>query len=58
MHFLTHLYHLEQVFTRLAEANLKINASKRHFCKNKLEYLGYLINRKGFRTIMKKVEAI
>jgi hypothetical protein len=29
--FDTHLEHLEQVLTRLAEAGLKANASKRHF---------------------------
>ena len=56
--FETHLEHLERVFTRLAEAGLKINASKSHFCCDELEYLGYLINRKGVRPTMKKVEAI
>jgi Reverse transcriptase (RNA-dependent DNA polymerase) len=44
--FETHLDHLEKVFIRLAEAGLKINASKSSFCCNELEYLGYLINRK------------
>jgi hypothetical protein len=56
--FETHLEHLETVFTRLAEAGLKINAAKSHFCCDELEYLGYLINRKGVRPTMKKVEAI
>jgi hypothetical protein len=56
--FNTHLEHLEQVLTRLAEAGLKINASKSHFCCSELEYLGYLINRKGVRPTLKKVEAI
>ena len=54
----THLEHLETVFTRLSEAGLKINATKSHFCKDELEYLGYLINREGVRPTMKKVEAI
>jgi hypothetical protein len=56
--FATHLEHLEQVFTRLAEAGLKVNATKSHFCRDKLEYLGYLINRKGVCPTLKKVEAI
>ena len=56
--FDTHLDHLEQVFTRLAEAGLKVNVTKSHFCKYELEYLGYLINREGVRPSMKKVEAI
>ena len=56
--FETHLEHLDIVFTRLAEAGLKINATKSHFCTDELEYLGYLINREGVRPTMKKVEAI
>jgi hypothetical protein len=56
--FESHLQHLEEVFTRLASAGLKINASKSHFCCDELEYLGYLINRRGVRPTLKKVEAI
>ena len=56
--FENHFIHLEEVFTRLASAGLKVNASKSHFCSDELEYLGYLINRKGVRPTMKKVEAI
>jgi hypothetical protein len=53
-----HFIHLEEVFTRLASAGLKVSATKSHFCSDELEYLGYLINRKGVRPTMKKVEAI
>ena len=56
--FENHFVHLEEVFTRLASTGLNVNASKSHFCCDELEYLGYLINRKGVRPIMKKVEAI
>ena len=56
--FSTHLDQLEQVLTRLAEAGLKINATKGTFCCKELEYLGYLINREGVRPTLKKVEAI
>ena len=56
--FETHLEHLELVFNRLAEAGLKVNATKSHFCCGELEYLGYLINREGVRPTMKKIEAI
>jgi RNase H-like domain found in reverse transcriptase len=52
------MQHLEQVLTRLAEAGLKINASKSSFCCDESEYLGYLINCKGVRPTLKKVEAI
>ena len=56
--FQDHLDKLEQVLTSLAEAGLKVNVSKSHFCQHELEYLGYLINREGVRPSMKKVEAI
>jgi hypothetical protein len=45
--FENHFIHLEEVFTRLASAGLKVNESKSHFCSVELKYLGYLINRKG-----------
>ena len=44
-----HLEQLEQALTRLAEAGLKINASKSSLCRGELEYLGYWITRKGIR---------
>ena len=56
--FEEHLDHIEQVLTRLLEAGLKVNATKSHFCRDELEYLGYIINREGVRPSMKKVEAI
>ena len=39
--FEEHLEQLEQALTRLAEAGLKINASKSSLCREELEYLGY-----------------
>ena len=56
--FETHLEHLEKVFNRLSEANLKVNIQKCKFCQPELEYLGYMISRDGVRPIMKKVQAI
>ena len=56
--FQEHLDQLERVFTRLAEAGLKVNATKSSFCQGELEYLGYQINRKGMQPTLKKVEAI
>jgi hypothetical protein len=56
--FDAHLEHLEQVLTRLAEAGLKVNASKSHFCCDELEHLKYLINRERVRPTIKKVSAI
>ena len=56
--FEEHVDHIEQVLTRLLEAGLKVNATKSHFCRDKLEYLGYIINHEGVRLSMKKVGAI
>jgi hypothetical protein len=49
---------LDIVFHRLKEAGLKVNAKKSFFGKDKLEYLGYWITRKGIQPVSKKVEAI
>ena len=56
--FEEHLEHLEQVFTRLSESGLKVNAVKSSFCTTQLEYLGHIVNRKGVQPSTKKVEAI
>ena len=53
-----HLEHLEQVLSRLAEAGLKVNASKSKIARTELEYLGYWITRNGIKPLNKKVEAI
>lgn len=53
-----HLEQLEQALTRLAEAGLKINASKSSLCREELEYLGYWITRNGIGPVTKKVDAI
>ena len=54
----THLEHLEEVLSRLSTAGLKINSSKSFFCRTELEYLGYLISKKGIIPTIKKVSAI
>ena len=56
--FQEHLIHLEQVFTRLQEAGLKVNATKSKFCETELHHLGYIITRKNIQPSLKKIEAI
>ena len=53
-----HLSILEEMFTRLQEAGLKVNARKSCFGAHKFYYLGYHITREGVMPIPKKVEAI
>ena len=42
-----HLPHLEEVFKRLRETNIKLNPKKCNFVKQKVEYLGHVITPKG-----------
>ena len=56
--FQEHIDNLEQAFTRLHAAGLKINASKSYFGCAELEYLGHWITRDGITPVSKKVEAI
>ena len=53
-----HIYILEEMFTRLQKAGLKVNASKSCFGAHKFDYLGYHVTREGVMPIHKKVEAI
>jgi hypothetical protein len=50
-----HLGKLEQVFIRLRDAGLKINAAKSFFCAQEMEYLGYILTRSGIKPQPKKV---
>jgi hypothetical protein len=53
-----HLDKLKQVFIRLRDAGLKINATKSVFCAQETEYLGYILTRGGIKPQLKKVQAI
>ena len=53
-----HISVLEEMFTRLQKAGLKINARKFCFGAHKLDYLGYHVTCYGVMPIPKKVEAI
>jgi hypothetical protein len=53
-----HLDKLEQVFIRLRNAGLKVNAAKLFFCMKETEYLGYILTRDRIKPQPKKVQAI
>ena len=53
-----HLSILEEMFTRLQKAGIKVNASKYCFDAHKFDYLGYHVTRDGVMTLPKKFEAI
>ena len=46
------------VLIRLRDANLCVNINKSLFAKDKVEYLGYVLNRKGIKPMDEKVSAI
>ena len=53
-----HLSILEEMFTRLQKAGLKVNASKSCFVAHKFDYFDYHVTRDGVMPIPKKFEAI
>ena len=53
-----HLSVLEEVFSRLQKAGLKVNARKSCFGVHKFDYLGYHVTRDGVMPIPKKLETI
>jgi hypothetical protein len=53
-----HLDKLKQIFIRLRNAGLKINATKSVFCAHETEYLGYILTRDGIKPQPKKVQSI
>ena len=55
---LEHLEHLEEVFCRLRETELRMKCSKCDFFKSKIHYLGHLISAEGIRPLPNKLDCI
>ena len=53
-----HLEHLEEIFTRLRAAGLKLKLEKCCFFKNHIQYLGHLISAEGIQPLPEKLESI
>ena len=53
-----HLAHLQQVMDRLREHNLKTKLPKCQFMKEETKYLGFIINKRGIKPDLDKVEEI
>ena len=56
--FNEHLVHLEQVFIRLAQNNLKLKPKKCHFFKDRIDYLGFIVSKDGLLPQPDKIPAI
>ena len=50
-----HLTFLEEMFTRLQKAGLKVNARKSCFGTHKFDYLGYHVTRDGVMPVKRKL---
>ena len=53
-----HLEHLEEIFTRLKTAGLKLKLEKCCFFKKHIQYLGHLISAVGIQPLPEKLESI
>ena len=53
-----HLIHLEEVFRRQREANVKLNPKKCSFVKQRIEYLGHAVTPEGIFPDPGKVEVV
>ena len=53
-----HLLNLEEVFSRLQQAGLRLKRSKCVFMSSSVEYLGYIIDKDGLHPSQQKVKAV
>ena len=56
--FTDHLSYLKEVFKQLIAANLKLKPKKYLFFKKQIDYLGFIVNKKGLQPQPSKIEAI
>ena len=54
----THLKHLELIFHRLHEVNLKLKMEKCSFLKKHIQYLGHIVSGEGIKPIPEKLSVI
>ena len=53
-----HLLHLEKVFKRLKEANVRLKPSKCYFVQSKVDYLGHVVSAEGLSPNPNKIKAV
>lgn len=56
--FADHLKHLEELFIRLREANLKLKSKKCSFGVNQVKFLGYVISPDGIKPDEDKIKSV
>jgi len=53
-----HLQHLEAVLSKFREVNLKLNPSKCYFVVESIVFLGHVVNKKGTKPDLGKIDAV
>ena len=53
-----HLQHIEQVFKRLRDANVRLKPSKSHFMKPEVEYLGHVVSAAELKSNPAKIRTV
>src|SRR5277367_3265250 len=56
--FNEHLQHLAEIFERLSRAGLSLNASKCHFLREEVKFLGHVVTTRGVKVDPDKVAAV
>ena len=56
--FEQHLEDLQEVFDKIRTAGLKLGRDKCFFCKDEIEFLGYVVGKDGIKTEDSKIEKI
>ena len=54
----THLKHLELIFQRLCEVDLKLKMEKCNFLKKHIQYLGHIVSGDGIKPVPEKLSSI
>ena len=53
-----HIMHIKKVLEVLASRSLRLKASKYKFHKKEIEYLGYIVGKKGIKMNPEKIQKI
>ena len=56
--FEEHMKDIDEVLRRLRVQGMQINAEKSHWAKAEIDYLGFTINREGYKPQRKKIQGI
>ncbi|GES91988.1 retroviral-like aspartic protease 1 [Rhizophagus clarus] len=56
--FQEHLQHIEEVFDKIRQANLRLKAEKCHFGAKELQFLGHVVGEEGIKPDSEKIDKI